>query len=49
MNELPVCAICGEQVNLSGSEPTISSPDGTLVHRSCQEALEREPDAQSFF
>jgi hypothetical protein len=49
MTDLTLCAICGETVIASGVEPAISRPDGTFVHRSCQEALEREPNAESFF
>jgi hypothetical protein len=49
MADLTLCVICGEQVIVSAGEPTISRPDGTFVHRSCQEALEREPNADGFF
>jgi hypothetical protein len=49
MPDIALCAICGEQVIVGGELPTISNPDGTFVHRSCQEALEREPIAQGFF
>jgi hypothetical protein len=49
MPDVALCEICGEQIVVEDAEPTISSADGTVVHRSCQEALEREPNAESFF
>jgi hypothetical protein len=49
MSEPVLCAICGEQVIVGGVEPTISNPDGTFVHRSCQEALDRAPNPEGFF